>query len=252
MSSLKRGHEGDTDLEQNGAQAIKHVKNVPDAPSSSNSSFIILDVGGRKFRTIKATLIHYTYFNSLIDERFNNQQEDGSYFIDADPDVFEHVLDFMRRGTTFPLFWSKEKGFDFALYNKLSCEADYFGLHDLRDWIRKKKFQRGIYASGIKVITTPIYDCHESFFIDDDSVSDGTSLNYLKAEIVNTPETQKWVCPGYESHDDPSVCYDLMSEACLNHDSGDLAGHWEKSTKVHVLTIRETQVDMNAFINGAE
>jgi hypothetical protein len=38
------------------------------------------------------------------------------------------------------LFWSKETSFDYALYNKIEAEADYFLLHDLRDWLRKKRY----------------------------------------------------------------------------------------------------------------
>jgi hypothetical protein len=53
----------------------------------------------------------------------------------------------MRRPSKFPLFWTKETSFDYALYNKLEGEADYFLLHDLRDWIRKKR-----YLSAVKTV----------------------------------------------------------------------------------------------------
>lgn len=68
-------------------------------------------------------------------------------FIDADSDVFEHVLQFMRRPSKFPLFWTKETSFEYALYDKLEVEADYFLLHDLRDWIWKKR-----YLSAVKTV----------------------------------------------------------------------------------------------------
>lgn len=41
----------------------------------------------------------------------------------------------MRRPSKFPLFWTKDTVFDYVLYNKVEAEADYFHLHDLRDWI---------------------------------------------------------------------------------------------------------------------
>ncbi|PVH91663.1 hypothetical protein DM02DRAFT_467878, partial [Periconia macrospinosa] len=103
---------------------------------------IILDVSGRKFRTQKASLQTSPYFQNLL-ARWDDcadRQEDGSFFIDADPDAFQYILDFMRRPLKFPLFWTKESGFDYALYNKLEAEADYFLLHDLRDWLRKKRY----------------------------------------------------------------------------------------------------------------
>jgi hypothetical protein len=82
------------------------------------------------------------YFRNLLArwDDCSDRQEDGSYFIDADPDVFQHVLSFMRRPSKFPLFWTKERSFDYTLYNRLEAEADYFLLHDLRDWLRKKRY----------------------------------------------------------------------------------------------------------------
>jgi hypothetical protein len=53
----------------------------------------------------------------------------------------------MRRPSKFPLFWTKETSFDYALYNKLEAEADYFLLHDLRDWIQKK-----LYLDTVKTV----------------------------------------------------------------------------------------------------
>ena len=106
------------------------------------SHLIILDVSGRKYKTQKATLQTSPYFQNLLArwDDCSDRQEDGSYFIDADPDAFQYILEFMRRPSKFPLFWTKETSFDYALYNKLEAEADYFLLHDLRDWLRKKRY----------------------------------------------------------------------------------------------------------------
>jgi hypothetical protein len=103
---------------------------------------IVLDLSGRKYQTQKATLQASPYFQKLLARWTvcSDRQEDGSYFIDADPDTFQHILEFMRRPSKFPLFWTKETGFDYALYNKLEAEADYFLLHDLRDWLREKRY----------------------------------------------------------------------------------------------------------------
>jgi hypothetical protein len=113
---------------------------------SCSSNLVILDVSGRKYRTQKATLQESPYFQNLL-ARWNDcgdRQEDGSYFVDADADVFQHVLQFMRRPSKYPLFWTKETSFDYALYNRLEAEADYFLLHDLRDWIREKRYLNAI------------------------------------------------------------------------------------------------------------
>jgi hypothetical protein len=103
---------------------------------------IVLDVSGRRYTTREITLRASPYFRNLLArwDDCDDKQEDCSYFVDADADAFQYVLDFMRRPSKFPLFWTKETGFDYALYIRLEAEADYFLLHDLRDWIRKKRY----------------------------------------------------------------------------------------------------------------
>lgn len=116
-------------------------------PSSAmDSHHIILDVSGRKFRTQKATLQTSEYFRILLTRwsDCSDRQDDDSYFVDADAEVFHHILNFLRRPSNFPLFWTKEIGFDYALYNRLKAEADYFLLHDLRDWIRKRTYLNAV------------------------------------------------------------------------------------------------------------
>jgi hypothetical protein len=92
------------------------------------SHLIVLDVSGRKYKKQKITLQASPYFRSLLArwDQCSDKQEDDSYFIDADPDAFQYILDFMRRPAKYPLFWTKQTGFDYALYNKVESEADYF------------------------------------------------------------------------------------------------------------------------------
>jgi hypothetical protein len=112
------------------------------ASTTMTRSLIVLDVSGCVYKTQKATLQTSPYFRNIVG-RWNDccdRQDDGSLFVDADPKTFQHILDFMRRPSKFPLFWTKHSAFDYALYNKLEEEADYFVLHDLRDWIKQKRY----------------------------------------------------------------------------------------------------------------
>jgi hypothetical protein len=135
--------------------------------------FIILDVSGRKYGTQKVTLQTSAYLQNLLSrwDDCSDRQGDGSYFIDPDSDVFEHVLQFMRRPSKFPLFWTKETSFDYALYNKLEVEADYFLLHDLRDWIRKKR-----YLNAVKTVI-------EVKVLSEYELSDGRNQSRCDADI---------------------------------------------------------------------
>jgi hypothetical protein len=58
----------------------------------------------------------------------------------VEPEIFPTLFAYIKRPAVYPLLWSWEKGFDFAAYNKLMAEADFFGLDNLKDWIQQKKY----------------------------------------------------------------------------------------------------------------
>ncbi len=86
--------------------------------------------------------------SSLLSGRWDNALEDGTYFIDADPDLFEHVLRYLRRGV-FPVFFDATNGHNYHLYFSLLEEARYFQIPRLADWLEKKR-----YLEAVNVTTT--------------------------------------------------------------------------------------------------
>jgi hypothetical protein len=125
------------------------------------SNTIVLDVSGRMFRMSKSVSSVSPYFHNLFErwEGGADIQADGSYYVDADPDAFEHLLNFMRCPAKFPLCWTKKHGFDYALYNRLEAEADYFMLEGLRDWIKNER-----YLEAVTVIHQRVEDkCRNSY-----------------------------------------------------------------------------------------
>jgi hypothetical protein len=113
---------------------------------SAYPTVMALNVGGRKFQTMSNTLrTESGLFRHQLSGRFTwTAQNDGTYFLDADPDLFEHLLRFMRRPEVFPLFYSKANGFDYDLYNRLEAEAEYFQVEPLLDWIKDKRYLQAI------------------------------------------------------------------------------------------------------------
>jgi hypothetical protein len=102
------------------------IRPLAKRPSLAADTPIHLQVGGRRFTTTKETLTEESaFFSSLLSGRWENALEDGSYFIDADPVLFEHILRYLRRGV-FPLFFDTAKGHDPYLYLALLEEARYF------------------------------------------------------------------------------------------------------------------------------
>ncbi|KAI9773729.1 MAG: hypothetical protein M1839_002027 [Geoglossum umbratile] len=114
-----------------------------DAPASplpmlTPSRQVIIQVGDRRFTTTERTMIEESpFFESLLSERWDSAQADGSYFIDADPGLFEHILRYLRRAV-LPVFYDKLKGHDHALYLALLEEAKYFQIARLAKWLEEK------------------------------------------------------------------------------------------------------------------
>ena len=115
------------------------------AESSStlqHSSEIHLRVGEREFWTSKTTLTGgSTYFASMLSGNWTETEHEhhNAIFIDSDPDIFTHILRFLRTGV-FPIFWNRTMGFDFPLYVQLLREAQYFGVQSLAEWILRKQY----------------------------------------------------------------------------------------------------------------
>jgi hypothetical protein len=108
----------------------------------SHPAIITINVGGRHFMVSAAVLIANSglFRRQLSDHPSWTPQPDGSYFIDADPDLFGHLLSFMRRPSVFPVLYTPAAGFDYALYNRLEAEAEHFEMDSLSQWIRDREF----------------------------------------------------------------------------------------------------------------
>ena len=106
---------------------------------------IDLQVGERRLTTLASTLSGgSSFFASLLSDRWReSRSDDGSFFVDADPDLFAHILRYLRRGVP-PIFYNKCQGFDYGLYRALQEEAEYFGIEPLRKWIEKQDYLRAV------------------------------------------------------------------------------------------------------------
>lgn len=107
-------------------------------PSQSNICSVepvVLDVGGRKFHTSIGTLTAKSdFFAAFFSGRWEiPKQADGSVFIDADPDLFEHIIRYLRHGI-FPLAWDVNKH-DIQFYGRLGPLARYFQIPMLDTWL---------------------------------------------------------------------------------------------------------------------
>lgn len=152
---------------------------------------VVLQVGERRFTTTKSTLMDgSTYFASFFSGRWTEKKSDeGSFFIDADGDSFEHILRYLRC-RNMPLFWTQSEGFDHQKYTNLEATADFFGVLKLKDWIAKKK-----YESALTIETTTALFTSKDGRNHDINLS-STACGAITREYQSTWRLAKeYVCP---------------------------------------------------------
>ena len=107
---------------------------------------VLLRVGERLFRTFASTLTTESpFFADLLSERAMTMLQDygEAIFVDADPELFEHILRYLRHGV-YPLFWDRQKGFDLGLYVALQREAEFYGIAQLEHWIKHQTYTKAV------------------------------------------------------------------------------------------------------------
>eukprot|EP00088_Acartia_fossae_P061995 TRINITY_DN7462_c0_g1_i11.p1 TRINITY_DN7462_c0_g1~~TRINITY_DN7462_c0_g1_i11.p1 ORF type:complete len:151 (-),score=34.55 TRINITY_DN7462_c0_g1_i11:45-497(-) len=100
----------------------------------SLSDIIVLNVGGTRFETTRATLVSQP--DSMLAKMFDPDSplvpakpKDDAYFLDRDPETFSLILSFLRSGEIF--VDSK------MVLNKLSHEAKFYQLQGLEAKIQE-------------------------------------------------------------------------------------------------------------------
>lgn len=124
---------------------------------------IQLNVGGELFLTYTSTLIRgSTYFAKHLSPQWIDSapRVGGGYFVDAEPRLFRHLLNYLRRSLP-PIFWSRTEGFDYPLYAALHEEARYFGIDTLERWIADEGYLASISIKE-SIETVDLKDCLSS------------------------------------------------------------------------------------------
>ncbi|PHH63084.1 hypothetical protein CDD81_6329 [Ophiocordyceps australis] len=110
--------------------------------SAIQATKIKLQIGERIFVTTLETLVREsTYFAALLTGRWETIAQ--PIFVDADAELFEYVLRYLRRGL-FPLFYTTGIGHDHAQYYALLGEAKFFGIQKLVMWLQHRRYFQAI------------------------------------------------------------------------------------------------------------
>lgn len=185
-----------------------------------------LQVGERRFITRPATLTQRSdFFAKQLSGRWPDSQPDGSYFIDADGDVFEHVLRYLRHETV-PIFYDGVKGHDYALYLAVLEQARFFDVEPLRKWLEEQNYLRAVKIRRSARVVQGIEDV------------DGSTESHVSIEHHVTWKIRKvYVCPrGVVSH---MGHRDACGRLCRNA-RGDDDDEYEDEEVLKVLEVRKT------------
>lgn len=93
---------------------------------------IVLQVGGQTFLTLEETLVGESdFFAARFSGEWNDpSQAGGSHFVDADPAIFVHILQYLQ-DSVLPTFYRHGKGFDHVLSFAVLRAAKYFQIRRL-------------------------------------------------------------------------------------------------------------------------
>lgn len=146
------------------ADNFRQSMSPPAESTQADDNRVKIQVGERQFITCRDTLTgESAYFKARLSKRWDDREKDGSYFIDANPDMFDNVLHYLR-SAMFPLFFDAgTQSFDYGKYAALLGEARYFGIPRLEDWISKARFHDAV---RIETITTMVPDVEAGEGID--------------------------------------------------------------------------------------
>lgn len=113
-------------------------------PSYAAESVVIIQAGERRFTTARSTLVEGSpFFASLLSGRWDSTLTERCHFIDVDPDIFEHVLRYLRH-RVFPIFYDRSKGHGYGQYLLVLQQARYFQIGELQKWLEDRTYLKSI------------------------------------------------------------------------------------------------------------
>ena len=188
------------------------------------------------------------YFQNLFSGKWGDKQEDGSYFIETDAHIFEHILRYLRTGV-LPVFYDKATGHDFPLYQALLDEAMYFAIDRLQKWLRERKYLDAVKVHYIATETQDrgsierqtIKDTDGRTFMVEDRCIKMTASSNMEITIVPiTQQKNTFYCPHAE-YGKEEYCSECTG---WKKDDGKITGYggWQKEDQIKWCIVRKEVV----------
>ena len=139
--------------------------------------------------------------------------QDGQkeYFIDVDPELFEHILRFLRTGT-YPLFYNRDTGFDIARYMALLSQAKLLQIDTLSSWIEKKTYLKAVWIKT-RFVSTTVYGEEQLSVLQEKSWS---NREKPRSFSLHQSDSRVWSCPkdNFTHHGSRDAC---VRANCIGH-----------------------------------
>ena len=181
---------------------------MPHVTADNATKPITINVGGTRFTTLASTLTEgSTFLKSMLTGPWAAIEEP---FIDANPKIFSHILDYMRTGT-YPLFWDPSHNFNLELYAAVKAQADYFGVDSLATWISSESYTQAV--SQVFINGPADSGAHKR------RKGEKTTLegNVEIMSHIAWKEVKVYECPrGVASHLKPAHCNDMCRDKIYN------------------------------------
>ncbi|KAL2068580.1 hypothetical protein VTL71DRAFT_14917 [Oculimacula yallundae] len=204
-----------------------------------------------------------TYFKKLFSGNWGDKQVDGSYFIETDAHIFEHILRYLRTAV-LPVFYDKGKGHDFALYQSLLEEAKYFGIDRLEKWLCGRKYLEvvEIHYSATETQDRDSYQKQitsdpegRKFMVENHFVEITTSGNMETTMVPMVQRQNFFYCPnGKHGKSSETYCRTCIEQARDNKIN--VNGGWREEDQLRWCIVRKEVVFnhdlcVNAYLEDA-
>ena len=198
------------------------------------------------------------YFEKLFSGKWGDQQEDGSYFIETDAHIFEHILRYLRTGV-LPVFYDREKGHDFALYQALLAEAKYFVIERLEKWLCERKYLDVVTVHHMAIETgdrdsnrkhTVSWPDGRTFMVEDHFVEMTTRGNMETTMVPISQQRNSFYCPngkhGKSNEEYCRSCAGQAADAKINVNGG-----WRNEEQLRwCIVLKEFIFDHDLCVNA--
>jgi len=186
------------------------------------------------------------YFRRQFSNEWGGMRENEPYVVETDASIFEHILRYLRTGV-LPVFYNRETGHDFALYQALLEESKYFAIDRLQKWLCERKYLEAVKIRILAIETQDrlSYRTHTTSepngvtFMEEGRFLQVTTSSNMETTIMPvTRQRNSFYCPnGKHGKSSEEYCRSCFDQA----NCGGISGHggWKAEEELIWCIVRK-------------